>query len=377
MQPASIFVVEDEAIVANDLKETLTSLGYAVAGSAKSGAAALEKIQETKPDLVLMDIHIAGTMDGIETAGKVHALMNIPVVYLTAHADDQILERAKVTEPYGYIIKPFDERGLQSTIEMALFKFRADERVRDNEALVRSLINLNPAPVFIIDKDTRVLTINAAFFQSADQKGTPPAPLTLEYLASAGMISPGLTAAIREHFYDHSPYKFEEEFQQKWLAYTISPLPDQNNQISRCAIESYDITDIKKRELDLTSLTHQLQNEKQSLLLFSAMLDSMDDFVIATDMMGNILYMNRIFQDRSGYTPGEILKKHISVLKDPEDPFAMDTNAFFVDKKKVWSGNVTLVNKFGLRIKTLVKSTPVALDRQNVCRVFVLRERIG
>jgi PAS domain S-box-containing protein len=375
MQPASIFVVEDEAIVANDLKETLKSLGYGVAGSAKTGETALEKIQETKPDLVLMDIHISGTMDGIDTAAKVHSLLNIPVVFLTAHADDQVLERAKRTEPYGYIIKPFDERGLQSTIEMALYKFRADEHVRDNEALVRSIVNLNPEPVFIIDKDTNILTINAALTRQKTSTGPAAPPRTLSDLAALALISPALLLAIQTHFYDKAPFRFEEEYRGKWLAHTISPLFDQNNQLTRCAIESYDITDIKKRELDLTGLTHQLENEKQSLLLFTAMLDSMDDFVIATDMMGNILYMNRIFQERFGYTPDELGKKHISVIKDPEDSFAMDTNAFFVDKKKVWSGNVTVVNKFGIRIKTLLKSTPVALDRQNVCRVFVLRER--
>jgi two-component system, response regulator PdtaR len=377
MQPASIFVVEDEAIVANDLKETLKSLGYDVAGSAKTGETALEKIQETRPDLVLMDIHIAGTMDGIDTAAKIHARLNIPVIFLTAHADEQVLERAKQTEPYGYIIKPFDERGLQSTIEMALYKFHVDERVKDNEALVRSIVNLNPEPVFIIDKNTTILTINTAFSRQKTSVDSSPAPTTLGTLAAAGLVSPSLVDAVRVHFYDKSPYKFEEEYRGKWLAHTISPLVDQNNQVTRCAIESYDITDIKKRELDLTSLTHQLENEKQSLLLFTAMLDSMDDFVIATDMMGNILYMNRIFQERFGYKLEDIGNKHISLIKDPEDPFAMDTNAFFVDKKKVWSGNVTVVNKFGIRIKTLLKSTPVALDRQNVCRVFVLRERLA
>jgi PAS domain S-box-containing protein len=377
MQPASIFIVEDEAIVANDLKETLTNLGYAVAGTANSGESALEKIQEKKPDLILMDIHIAGPIDGIDTAGRVHTQLNIPVVFLTAHADAQILTRAKTAEPYGYILKPFDERGLQSTIEMALYKFRADERVKDNEALIRSLVNLNPEPVFIIDKDTNVLVINAAFtLQQAPVKPSP-SPLTLEYLASSGTISPALLNAIQVHFYDKNPHKFEEEFRGKWLSHTISPLPDQNNQITRCAIESYDITDIKKRELDLTGLTRQLKNEKQSLTLFTAMLDSMDDFVVATDMIGMVIYINKAFRERFGFSPEDIFTKHISLIKDPGDPFAMDINAFFIDKKKVWSGNVTVVNKFGIRIKTLLKSTPVALDRQNVCRVFVLRERMG
>lgn len=377
MEQKSIFIVEDEAIVANDLKETLQSLGYAVAGTAKSGETAVEKIGELRPGLVLMDIHLAGTMDGIETAAKVHSLYNIPVVYLTAYADNALLDRAKLTEPYGYIIKPYDDRGLQSTIEMALYKFRADERVKENEALIRSILNINPDPVFIIDKDTTILSINTAFSQQnphADASGTLP---PLATLVTAGIISPVLLEAVREHFYDKIPYKFEEEFNNKWLSHTISPLFDQNNQIFRCAIESYDITDLKKRELDLTGLARQLENEKQSLALFAAMLDSMDDFVVATDMMGTVMYINKAFRERFGYTPEEIYTKHISLIKDPADPFAMDTNAFFVDKKRVWSGTVTLLNKFGIRIKTLIKSTPVAVDRQNVCRVFVLRERLG
>lgn len=377
MQPASIFIVEDEAIVSKDLSATLVSLGYSVAGTAKNSETAIKKITETKPDLVLMDIHIAGDIDGIETAGKIHTLLNIPVVYLTAYADNQVLARAKVTEPYGYIIKPFEERGLQSTIEMALYKFRADERIKDNEALVRSLVNLNPEPVFILDKDTNILCINDAFtLQKLSSGSTPPAQV-LASLASSGVISPALFTAVQAHFYDKYPYKFEEEFRGKWLSHTISPLLDQNNQISRCAIEIYDITDIKKRELDLTSLTKQLENEKQSLLLFTAMLDSMDDFVIATDTMGKIIYVNKIFQQRFGYTPEEIREKHISFIKDPGDPFAMDANRFFTDKKTVWSGSVTMVTKFGIRLKTLLKSTTVELDRFNIYRVFVLRERLG
>jgi CheY-like chemotaxis protein len=99
MQPASIFIVEDEAIVSKDLSATLVSLGYSVAGKAKNSEIAMEKITETKPDLVLMDIHIAGDKDGIETAGKIHTLLHIPVVFLTVHADDTILARTKVTEP--------------------------------------------------------------------------------------------------------------------------------------------------------------------------------------------------------------------------------------------------------------------------------------
>jgi len=377
MTDATLFIVEDEAIVANDLKETLVSLGYTVAGTAKSGEAALEKIAQARPDLVLMDIHIAGDMDGIDTAGKVHTLYNIPVVFLTAYADNTLLARAKLTEPYGYIIKPYDDRGLQSTIEMALYKFRADERVKENEALIRSVLNINPDPFFIIDRDTNILYINSAFGQIGTGIAPVTSPRPLAALVTSGEISPALLSAVQGHFYDKMPFKFEEEVGGRWLSHTISPLADQNNQITRCAVESYDITDLKKREIDLTGLTRQLENEKQYLALFAAMLDSMDDFVVATDMMGAVMYINKAFKERFGYAPEDIYTKHISLIKDPADPFAMDTNAFFVDKKRVWSGSVTLLNKFGIRIKTLIKSTPVALDRQNVCRVFVFRERLG
>jgi len=132
----AIFIVEDEAIVASDIKETLISLGYTVAGTAKSGELALEKIQQNQPDLVLMDIHLAGEMDGVDTAGKIHALYGIPVIYLTAYADKVLLERAKVTEPYGYVVKPYDERELHSVIEMAIYKHRIEREIKKRDAIL-------------------------------------------------------------------------------------------------------------------------------------------------------------------------------------------------------------------------------------------------
>jgi CheY-like chemotaxis protein len=132
----AIFIVEDEAIVANDIKETLVSLGYTAAGIAKSGEIALEKIRDTRPDLVLMDIHLAGEMDGVDTAGKVHVLYDIPVIYLTAYADKILLERAKITEPYGYVVKPYDERELHSVIEMALYKHRIEREIKKRDEIL-------------------------------------------------------------------------------------------------------------------------------------------------------------------------------------------------------------------------------------------------
>ena len=377
MTGAGIFIVEDEAIVADDIRDSLQHLGYTVTGTAKSGDLALEKIGQAPPDLVLMDIHIAGPIDGIETAGRIRAQHHIPVVYLTAYSDTALLERAKGTGPYGYIIKPFNDRDLQSSIEIALEKHKADERLRETEQLIRSLVNTNTEPVFIVDNDTNVLFINDAF--ASTRPGMEPAQFTqkLERLAFAGLISGKLVGAILEHFYDKDPHRFTEEFGGKWIVHTIYPLTDTKNRISRCAVYSYDITDIKNRELKMTTQIEHLANEKQSLMLFAAMIESMDDMVVATDMRGIILYVNRAFVHRFGYSPAEIKKQPISILKDPSDPFAMDADAFFIDEKKVWNGNFTGVNKYKMKIRILLKSSPVIFDDQVVCRIFVLRERPG
>ncbi|HMK46954.1 MAG TPA: response regulator [Methanocella sp.] len=128
-----ILVVEDEYIVAMDLQNRLTSLDYDVPGIASSGKEAIEKASLMQPDLILMDISLGGEMDGIEAGAKIKELYNIPVIYITAYADARTLQRAKVTEPFGYILKPFEEREILTNIEMALYKHRMDSQVRESE----------------------------------------------------------------------------------------------------------------------------------------------------------------------------------------------------------------------------------------------------
>jgi CheY-like chemotaxis protein len=135
-----VLIVEDEAIVALHLKSELTKLGYVVAGIASTGEEALKLVNEAFPDAILMDIHIPGGMDGIETARQIPRYMHVPLIYLTAYSEDVTLNRAADTSPYGYLIKPFVERELHATIKMAMMRSQADEAVRENEGrLFRSL----------------------------------------------------------------------------------------------------------------------------------------------------------------------------------------------------------------------------------------------
>jgi CheY-like chemotaxis protein len=122
--------------VAEDMKETLKNLGYHVPAIAISGELAIEKAGEFHPDLILMDIFLADQMNGIEAAEKIRELYDIPVIYLTAYADKQIMAKAKVTEPYGYILKPYDERELHTAIEIALYRHTMDKKLKESEETV-------------------------------------------------------------------------------------------------------------------------------------------------------------------------------------------------------------------------------------------------
>jgi PAS domain S-box-containing protein len=136
MEQKSILIVEDEQIAAIDLKETLKSLGYRVIGIAPSGERAVEMVDTETPDLILMDIHLAGEMDGIDAARTILSRHAVPVIYVTAYSDPALLERAKETRPYGYIIKPYYERAIRTEIEIALYKFGLDQNFQKEYAIL-------------------------------------------------------------------------------------------------------------------------------------------------------------------------------------------------------------------------------------------------
>lgn len=181
MAKANILIVEDDGIVALDIDRRLKNLGYSVAAIVSSGKEAIKKVKETHPDLVLMDIVLKDEMDGIEAADKIRTQFRVPVVYLTAYADDKLLERAKITEPFGYIIKPFEGRELHSAIEIALYKHKAEgtlqkahdeleERVKErtidlqktNEILEKIFSTTHFCTV-LLDTDFNFIRVNSAY----------------------------------------------------------------------------------------------------------------------------------------------------------------------------------------------------------------------
>ena len=163
MSKNNILVIEDEAIVSKDIQQSLKKLGYNIVGSAATGEKAVILALETKPDLVLMDIMLKGDMSGIDAAEQIRAQLSIPVIYLTAYADESTLEKAKVTEPYGYIIKPFKEVDLHTSIEMALYKHSKErEVIKERDFLYYIVENQDAEGVIFVKSNSRLVKVKTS-----------------------------------------------------------------------------------------------------------------------------------------------------------------------------------------------------------------------
>ncbi len=160
MESKRILIVEDENIIAEDIRNTLVKFNYKVPAIVSSGEKAIQKAEELNPDLILMDIMIEGNMNGIEAAKLIQSEFRIPIVFLTAYADEKILEQAAESSPFGYLIKPFEDRELRATIEMAFYKSRMEMELRKNRNFLLRVIDTVPNNIFVKDKNGKYLMVN-------------------------------------------------------------------------------------------------------------------------------------------------------------------------------------------------------------------------
>lgn len=260
MEQTQILVVEDESIVAKDIQKSLQLLNYDVCEVVSSGKEAIEKVRENNPDLVLMDIILKGKMDGIEAAKEIRYSFNIPVVYLTAHADEKTLERAKITEPFGYIIKPFEDRELRTAIEMALYKHRMEKRLKESEEWLSTTLRSIGDAVIATDIEGSVKFMNPTAqnltgWKQEDATGKPLKDvLNIINEKTGEKVEDPVAKVIRGNVVvslANDTVLISKDGTRKLIADSSAPIKDDKGNVIGVVLAFRDITEQRKMEEEL------------------------------------------------------------------------------------------------------------------------------
>src|SRR5436309_436948 len=275
---ASVIIVEDEGVVALDLKRRLERMGYSVAAQASGGREAVEKVRETAPDLVLMDISLGEDLDGIEAGEIIRGRLHVPVVYLTAHSDRATLERAKATEPQGYVLKPFRDRELQIAIEMALYKHKAEMIIWESREWLAATLRSVGEAVIANDRNGAISFMNPAAekltgWREEEAKGRPlgdvlrlldGATREPQQNAVGRIVSEGRPHPLPENTLllprGGEPVPIEDSF---------APIQDPKRGVLGAVLVFHDVTQRREAEQRIRRLNEDLQRNVAELDAFS------------------------------------------------------------------------------------------------------------
>ena len=323
-----ILIVEDEAIVARDIQVQIKGLGYEPVGQAKRGEDAITLVEELRPDLVLMDIQLAGAMNGVEAASEIRRRFAVPVVFLTAFAEDATLERAKLAEPYGYVLKPYAERELRIVLKMALYKHRIETRLRDSEDRYRNLVGNLQTGVLLLDPQGKVLLVND---RAVELLGASREQLVGQNLLDTDWnavhedgapLLPGdhpvaRCIATRAPVLDVTMGIFRPRTQdRRWLLVSANPRLNPDGSLREVICTASDITRRKHVELELIAGREAL---RESVMHTQAILDNVVDAVITINRHGVIESFNRAATSIFGHSAKEAVGHNVSMLMPDHD----------------------------------------------------------
>lgn len=285
MDKGRVLIVEDEALIAMELKDRLERNHYTVCGVVARGEEAINRIEQFNPDVALMDVHLAGSLDGIETAKQLRAKMDIPVVYVTAYSDPLLVEQAVKTEAYGYLVKPFDERELRATIDLALYKHMMEQRVRENERRLAALFDQSTVGMAEINAHTGCfLRVNPRYREIG---GYGPEALSVtdsKFVTNQDDLAKEqeqLRALKEGRLRDFSMDKrcTRPDGSERWISQTLSPLWEAGKEPTSYVLVAQDVTERKMAETALVQeqkleslaslaagLAHDVNNLLQGIL---------------------------------------------------------------------------------------------------------------
>ncbi|MEW6530447.1 MAG: PAS domain S-box protein [Thermodesulfobacteriota bacterium] len=300
-----VLVVEDEMIVSEDLAEGLMSLGYEICGAVSRGEDAVKLAETSAPDLVLMDIKLKGEMDGIEAAQLIRARLGTPIIFLTSYADSELVERAKLSEPSGYLIKPFSERELQVTIEMALYRAKMERRLRESEQFNRFLVENSPLGILVTDRHGQIRYANPA---AGSILGYPDDSVS-QILGKTLLELPG-TRETPDCADDLQLLLAGRPLSDAELSYSQPGNHREQTLYLNGAAQMGPDGTISGTILTLSDLTERLEAEEElrrSEARHRALLEAIPDAVVVYDAEGKVTFVNEGFREMYGWSGEELM----------------------------------------------------------------------
>lgn len=316
LDKTSVMIVEDEAIIAADLSGKLGQLGYQVVGTAAEGNDALEMACRLEPQVVLMDIRLRGALDGIETAEAIRRRIDVPVLYLTAHSDAATLARAKLTGPFGYILKPFEERELATAIEMALHKHQSERQLREQREMLGVFIEHAPASLAMFDRQMRYLYVsrrwrNDYHIGERDLQGASHYEVFPEISEEWKQIHRRCLAG--EVIRSDSDRFVRADGSVQWLRWEVRPWRDARGEVAGIVVFSEDITERKRVEEALKEREGRLRRAEEMAHLGHWRYD------LATGRINWSDEMYRIFGFQGHAGPAGLTLEEITEFCHPDD----------------------------------------------------------
>ncbi|HRZ99762.1 MAG TPA: PAS domain S-box protein, partial [Candidatus Paceibacterota bacterium] len=348
MKPARILVVEDEVIVSLDIRDRLTLLGYEISGVFSRGEDVLAELENHRPDLVLMDIRLKGALDGIAVADQVRQRWRLPVVYLTAYAEDTTLQRAKVTEPFGYIVKPFEDREIKSVIEMALYKHQAEERLRQSERRYATTLRSIGDGVIATDPEGRVTFMNRVAetltgWSIAQAQGRPLGEIfRIISESNRQPVEDAIARALREKAVVSLPSHtilIDREGHETPIDDGAAPILDDEGAVTGAVLVFQDVSSHRQQERSLR------QSEAQFRLVWESSIDGLR----LLDHRGIMLRVNQAFCELTGKSREELEGQSLATIYEAEqgkhaleqylNRYANKTLDRYVERKlRLWNG---------------------------------------
>jgi len=348
MSQGNILIVEDEVIVARSIENMLLNFGYTVTGILTTGEEAVQMVCDSPPDLIIMDIKLQGTMDGIEAAHKINSCCNVPMIFLTALGDSSTMHRAKGTEPYGYLYKPVKRKELITSIELALYKHGMESKLRESEARYRGLVENSPTGIIHVDTKGNIIDVNPKLLEIL---GSPSAEATrqINIFTFELLKKSGVSESFRKCLETGKPWTMEHPYTSKWgktsyVRLHLNPVTGIDGTVIGVQANVEDYTERRKME-------ETLQKEKEFI---DMVLDTQrDTFFVFDPITGKAIRWNREFRETTGYTDEEIASlKAPDTYFDPEDLKKASTETDRIKEEGHATLEMDLICKDGRKIPT-------------------------